>query len=340
MPTAKKLPSGSYRCQVFAGYVYENGKRRRKYESFTAPTKVEAELMASQWSQAKNDRPKDITVKDAVDAYIDSRRGILSPSTIVGYLTTSKRFEPIGSIGIRKVRTSNIQPWVSEMAGRLNSKTVQNTYGLLTATLDYHGVDTSGLRIKLPAKEKPQYSLPSDDDVQKLLDYSAGTPLWSAIMLARYYSLRRSEICALDKDDLVGDVLTIRKAMVMNEDGEYEIRQRPKTYGSYRYLLIDEPLLSELRAGLFVNYHPGKLSDKFKAAIKGAKVKPFNFHLLRHMFATKAAMEGIPDFYTAKMGGWEQNSAVLKNIYQNVRDADLREQMAKMNAAMRKDMKM
>ena len=39
MATAKKLPSGAYRCLIYIGD--ENGKR--KYKSFTAKTKKEAE---------------------------------------------------------------------------------------------------------------------------------------------------------------------------------------------------------------------------------------------------------------------------------------------------------
>ncbi len=40
MPTAKKLPSGSWRCQVFSHYEYVNQddggvKKKRIYESFT-----------------------------------------------------------------------------------------------------------------------------------------------------------------------------------------------------------------------------------------------------------------------------------------------------------------
>ena len=72
MATAKKLPSGSWRCQVFSHYEPQfapdgspimdpkTGKQKQKriYESFTSddPTsrgKREAELMAAQFSLSK-----------------------------------------------------------------------------------------------------------------------------------------------------------------------------------------------------------------------------------------------------------------------------------------------
>ena len=46
MATAKKLPSGAYRCLIYIGD--ENGKR--KYKSFTAKTKKEAEFKATQFA--------------------------------------------------------------------------------------------------------------------------------------------------------------------------------------------------------------------------------------------------------------------------------------------------
>ena len=63
MPTAKKLPSGSWRCQVFSHYEYvkqNDGtiKKKRVYESFTCDDpskqgKKKAEAMAAEFSMNK-----------------------------------------------------------------------------------------------------------------------------------------------------------------------------------------------------------------------------------------------------------------------------------------------
>lgn len=333
MPTARKLPSGNYRVRIFS-HVDSSGKKI--YESFTAPTKAEAEKLASDWNSNRKARPTDITVGSATDNYIKAKRGVLSPSTIRGYNVCRKRFDGIENLKLRNVTTARIQPWVSELSAELSWKTVQNTYGLLTAVLKYYAPGTT-LAVKLPPKTKRFYDLPSDEDIQKLLDHTEGTELWTALMLARYYSLRRSEICALNKTDLKDNILTVHRASILNEDGDYVIKETPKTYSSYRRVLVADPLLSALKAGLFVSYSPGTLSDRFHAALKATGVKPFNFHLLRHVFASKAALNGIPDFYTAKMGGWEQNSSVLKEIYQNVQESDLFEQMSRLNVLMQKE---
>ena len=57
MATAKKLPSGSWRCQVY-DYTDANGKRH--YTSFTAPTKKEAEYKAAQFMVQKQSSFKEI----------------------------------------------------------------------------------------------------------------------------------------------------------------------------------------------------------------------------------------------------------------------------------------
>ena len=49
MAKAKKLPSGNWNVKVFSHI--ENGKR--KYESFTAESKAEAEYLASQFKHEK-----------------------------------------------------------------------------------------------------------------------------------------------------------------------------------------------------------------------------------------------------------------------------------------------
>lgn len=71
MATARKLPSGSYRVKVFKGYKYINGQKKREYESFTAPTKAEAEALASAWKLDRKQRPEDVSVHDAIRKYID-----------------------------------------------------------------------------------------------------------------------------------------------------------------------------------------------------------------------------------------------------------------------------
>ena len=85
MATAKKLPSGSWRVQVYAG---KDANGKLQYRSFTRPTKKEAEYEALQWQLHYKEVNRDttaMTLAEAMDKYIASKDGILSPSTIRGY---------------------------------------------------------------------------------------------------------------------------------------------------------------------------------------------------------------------------------------------------------------
>ena len=81
MATAKKLPSGKWRCLIYVGM--ENGKR--KYKSFTADTKKEAEKKAVNY-QADFENKQD-TLEEMIEKYIKSKEKVLSQTTLKGYLS-------------------------------------------------------------------------------------------------------------------------------------------------------------------------------------------------------------------------------------------------------------
>ena len=69
MATAKRLPSGNWRCLAYVGKdVTKTG-----YKSFTAPTKKEAERLALEYEQSVQPVPA-ITVQEAVRQYIASKQ--------------------------------------------------------------------------------------------------------------------------------------------------------------------------------------------------------------------------------------------------------------------------
>lgn len=51
MPTAKRLPSGNYRVRVYDAAT-------KKYKSFTAETKRQAEFLAAEYSAGKKEKPR------------------------------------------------------------------------------------------------------------------------------------------------------------------------------------------------------------------------------------------------------------------------------------------
>lgn len=85
---AQKLPSGKWRVQILLGHD-EEGKRIMK--SISANTEWEALKLASEFTDSPPEfRTDDMTVKEALDSFIDSRRHVIAPSTLYGYESIAK----------------------------------------------------------------------------------------------------------------------------------------------------------------------------------------------------------------------------------------------------------
>jgi len=316
MPKAKKLPSGSWRCRVYS-YTDTDGKKHQ--ESFTAPTKAQAEMLAAEYAANKHRRARhDITVGEAIDGYISAKEPVLSPSTIRGY--DRMRKVDFGSITKKKVRSltsEDLQLFVSDLARNKSPKSVRNAYGLLTASIALYAPDLT-FRVTLPAKPKKRPESPSDDAVRAL--YNAAYPRLRLCIGLGMMGLREGEICALDYSDLHGKTLHVHKDMVRDRHGKWIIKETPKTSDSDRYIDLP-PFIVELIGsgeGLIVSISPNGVAKAFIKLRNKLGLSDIRFHDLRHFFASVGALI-MPDIYLADLGGWCRagNAPVMKSVYQN-----------------------
>lgn len=316
MAKASKLPSGNWRVRQYS-HTDSNGKKH--YESFTAPTKEEAKMLAVKFAK-DNDRKRasDITVKDAVNDYIKSNEGVLSPSTLRGYRIDRKRFVSIDSFKIRQLKSVDIQRFISDLAAKgLAPKTIKNTYTLLLSALKFSGIDAK-FSVHLPTTPRNHKNAPEIEDVARL--YEAANPRMKiCIALAAGHSLRRGEIAALKYGDISGNELYVHADMVIDSSGHGWIyKETPKTADSNRIIYLSDSDLELIGTGkpdeYITQYVPSSIGDGFSKLCKRLGIK-MRFHDLRGFFASSAA-EFMPDFYISKQGGWRNGSATLKRHYQ------------------------
>lgn len=320
MAKAKKLPSGSWRVRVFS-HTDENGKKHR--ESFTAPTKAEAEMMAAEWAASKKRRARrDLTVGEAVDGYISAKEGVLSPSTVRGYVRMARNnIDLIKNKHIRKITSEELQVFVSDLAKKLSPKTVANVYNLVSASIAFYSPDIK-FRVTLPAKRKVELPSPSDEDVQRLYN-SASPTIKLCIALAAFGGFRRGEICALKYKDVDYEKLSIHvhADMIQNKKGKWLYKEIPKTAEGNRTKKFPKEIIDMLGTGepeeFIVKYaSPGSVDRVFLKLKQRLDLPDIRLHDLRHYFASIGAIL-IPDIYLAKMGGWKKSSNVMKEVYQN-----------------------
>ena len=337
MPTAKKLPSGSWRCQVFSHM--ENGKRI--YKSFTCQDpsprgKRICEREAAEWAENKEQYITYTisTFGQAADAYIDNRRNLLSPRTIDDYERTKRLY--LGSledIKITDLTQSDVQKVVNDCAAKLSPKTVANVHGFISAVIRQERPDMT-LRTSLPQKTKPKLNIPSDDDIKRLLEATKGTSLELPIMLAAFGPMREGEICALRMENIQGTTVHVCENMVKKiVDGKTTwIVRHPKSVDGDRFIVFPQ-FVADLwkgKTGRITDMNPNTLSKAFKAALDRYGIPHCRFHDLRH-YSASVQHTLIPDAYLMQRGGWASDK-VLKSVYRHVLDDKAKEMNDKVNA--------
>ena len=303
----RKLSSGNYFIQVQV-----NGVRR----SFCAPTRAEVIRKANEYKVTAIDAPS-APLGVLVDQYIDAKRNILSPSTIVGYETVRRNyFQRLMTVPVRELTSDRLQLEVNLMATDKSPKTIRNAYGLISATLALFAPELH-FRVTLPAKKRVVYEVPTTDQVYDLINH-ASPNLKTAIMLAAFCGLRRGEIVALTSDDVYDNVIHVRSAAV-RMNGKTTVRQ-PKTYTSDRYTPIPPFVMRHIEniEGRICPIELNSITRRFEELREKLGYK-CRFHDLRHYYASALHAVGLRDQYIMKLGGLKSD-AVLKSVYRGTLD--------------------
>ena len=131
MAKAKKLKSGSWRILVYSHTELVDGKPVRRYESFTSDDKKEVEFLAAQFAKEKKRKSRVLnwTVGEAIDGYIASKDGILSPTTIEGYKKIRKNsIQILMPISLRDLNKEIIQKTINQEAKKISTRTGQAAF--------------------------------------------------------------------------------------------------------------------------------------------------------------------------------------------------------------------
>ncbi|MBR0484680.1 MAG: site-specific integrase [Oscillospiraceae bacterium] len=319
MAKAKKLPSGNWRVQVYAGKD-ESGKKIMK--SFTAPTKRQAEAEAAMYLVAKKESENsEITVGQAIDSYISAKENVLSPVTIRCYRKYREKWlQGLMDIPVSELNVMLVQNEINQEARHLSPKSLRNAYGLLSAAVRMH-CPSMILNVTLPSREHKIKELPEPREVIQAIQ---GTDVELPCLLALWLSLRMSEVRGIKYSDICGNVLTIHRTIV-TFDGHHIEKNQTKTYNSTRQHVLPERILELIRQQResadcdedYVITSCGQtISKKFIRLLEKNHVKRMTFHELRHLNASVMLQLGVPDKYAMERGGWSTNET-LKTVYQH-----------------------
>lgn len=306
----ERLDSGSYRIRK----QFE-GKRYTIILDYKPTQKEAVQLLTEEFKKTKVVCNR-LSFENAAKEYIVTKENVLSPSTIRGYYgiinALSKTFL---SKNILTITTLDVQREINAYSKNHAPKTVKNMNGFITAVMRMFCPNTQ-IITTLPQRVRKAPYIPSDEDVKRILQAAEGTKFKIPIILA-IYGLRRSEICALDATtDLNGNILTINKALVQNEHGEWVLKTTKSECGTRSIFLPDSVIELIRDAGIIYKGDPSRISRFLMKKQDELGIPRFSLHKLRHYYASMAHSLGIPDQYIMQDGGWKTKS-VLDAVYQH-----------------------
>ena len=331
LPVPKKLPSGSWRCQVRV-----NGTSR----SVTEPTYdlclARAMAIKSGLIHEKKN-PEPITLGAACDAYISMRRGICSPTTLDGYQKIREQhFKGIMNKQISKIDEHMLSMAVSEECRRpakrgstLAPKTVRSALSFVISVLRDNGIQIG--KVVAPEVKRRIVRIPDPEDVIRSV---IGSPVELPCLLAAWLSLSMSEIRGLTKSrSLLDGKLYVLDSVVRarvnpqpenkaseskkkapyadikKEGGKEEQRTRVLSLPPY---ILD--LINKVPGDIIVPLTVKQIEKGFQDCLSAAGLPHMTFHQLRHLNASTMAMLGIQKEVAQERGGWK-TSHTMEAVY-------------------------
>lgn len=339
------LPSGSKRLQVYVGMVDvldangnpvldENGKvkKKRKYESITAPTIEEAKALKIQVQEAYKVNPNEMTIRDAIDAYIASIRVVESPKTIEGYETIRDYgFQSIMGVNIKRLDNSLLQKAINEECSRpskshrskgktISAKTVQNEWGLIAAVIKKYNPQFK-INITLPSHVSPVHELSSP---KTIFDMVKGTDIELPVLLAMWLSFTMSEIKGLKKSTSIkGDYLYIDNVMLDTKNGDFEksVGKNTKRNRMHRIPPYIKQLIDNVESDALVTMSGKSVYYRFVKLLKQNNLPHMSFHDLRHVNASVMSFLSIPTEYAMDRGGWS-SPKIMQGTYMQIYNSE------------------
>lgn len=315
--TIEQLPSGSYRIRQQI-----DGKRYSATIDHE-PSESECILILAQMVKDIPSLSIDGTLSQCIGGYLSSKSNVLSPSTIREYNRLKRQISTILlDMQVKDITLPILQNEVNRYAQNHAPKSVANFSGFLTSVCRFVGLNVDSPT--LPQKTRSDAYIPTKNDIKKICEYFKGSEYEVGILLS-IYGLRRSELCALTLDDLDGNVLTINKALVENQDKQWVVKTT-KTTDSTRQIIISDYVANLIRQqGFIYKRSPGQLYEQLSNAQQRLGIPHFPLHKMRHFFASYMHDMGYSPKQIQQAGGWK-TPRVMETVYQHALDMESAQQ--------------
>ncbi len=337
---------GRYQIQM-------GGDKNKKYISIYGKTykEVKEKLRYSQTTAKSTTlKPTEKTFEDILYMWLETNHLKYKGATELkyAYLINRHIVPELGKMNIKQLNTFVINKFIEEKlaSGRLDHKGgLSNTYVrsialIINASLQFAMNEELCIPLKLsihkppiPSKKKLALTIKEQQQIEKkLMSEIDETKL--GIMLSLYMGLRIGEVCALtwNKINFNEGILHV-SSTITRIQGKKDSNQKtlyyidiPKTKSSIREIPIPSRLLSIIEVfktnakseyvisnkESFLN--PRTYEYRFHKFLDSCNVRQFNYHLLRHTFATRCIEAGVDVKTLSEILG-HANVSITLNTY-------------------------
>lgn len=318
-----------YRTRVSA-IDSETGQRRQPTISGRSAMEVrekEAQFYRNgkQYSSAKSAK----TLEQGALDFLAIMDGSYSPVTLSQDLSKVKTHligSPLGRKRMGKVEQIDVQKWVSDLGKKgLKGKTIKNCWSVVRRTLKFWGFPYQ-FDIKIKESEAYVAYMPTAEEVKAVLDrlYEKDRQLYIVALLNVLAPLRRSEVCALNREDILNGSVIVNKAMKLTPEKTWVIAAN-KTRRSVRTIhTIPDWVLDLLpKSGRITTYNPNQVTNYFNRIVSAMPdVHYFRYQDFRGFAASYMIQQGLGLVSTTKDSGWTSTRTADKHYFQSIRDIE------------------
>ena len=261
---------------------------------------------------------RSLPMNDVFDAWLSSKQGEIKESSYAQYRrvvdkTLKPQFSNIPSLSID---TAMVQKIFDGLSKKYHAATVQNIVTITKQIFEYMDIhkyikSRPNIRIKNTRKKKhpPTLTKSEQQDLVKFLLSDMDESRFG-VLVSLYTGLRIGELCGLrwGDVDLENDCMYIRRTIQRISDGSgktHFLIGSPKTYHSERDIPVPaclKPMFLAYRnsdpdvyitKGELSFTQPRTYQNRFKKYLKLCGLPSYNFHAVRHSFASRAIELGV-----------------------------------------------
>lgn len=347
----RKLPSGSWRCQIMAGYK-DNGKRN--IVSLTAPTRNELLDKIREFKEVKENppaKPKNtapLFCDFADDWYLSYRNQVQASTYANYYYTLAILKKAFGKMPLDQIKTSSINTFINQLQQQgYSNSVIRKCRAMLIQIFDVAESDdlieknyarrafANRQKRTLDQEEVQTKDAFTLEEFQILMKLLPEDRIGYSIRLMLVAGLRLQELIALTPQDLAADGSWVNVNKAVKMVNGYPIMGVTKSRSSvrvipiapcYRYIVV---WLRENCGQVYLWCNPRRenlLCDVdyvrrryYKAVEHIPAVRRLSPHCCRHTFVTLLQSQGVPMETIAKLTGHTdiQTTGIYLHISKN-----------------------